>query len=378
MTSKLLPFLAAAAFSPAFAQTAVPASPSVYDQIWSSAIFYKGESTAVLNEIRLVGRQHIDWYQFRNGSQQDSDFVSRRTRLGTKIQFLKDFTLHVEGDFNLEVPHPLFNKYTDAYVKWAPSKALALTVGKQSVRYTLDGGTSSNSLLTIDRSPLAFNLGFSEEYLPGLTLEGETGLWSWRVGVFSAGTADRDFGAFNAGTIGFASLTHNVSAWTGLAKSSLRLDAMTQSNDAQNATGTPKAFSRNHAEGLSLISQNTQGPWSFDAEIGLTAGQGSQADLKGLQLMPSYTFSPEWQAVVRYTRVTSANNNGVSFARYESLLTAGKGDRLEEIYFGLNRYFYGHKLKFQLGVQHSKMVDRAADGGAYAGWGVTTGLRVSW
>ena len=376
MRPSLLPLLAAAACSPVFAQTAAPAAPSTLDKIWSAATVYKGEGA--LNEVRIVGRQHIDWYQFRNGSQQDSDFVSRRTRLGTKVQFLKDFTLHIDTDLSLEVPHPLFNKYTDAYVKWAPGKAFALTVGKQSVRYTLDGGTSSNSLLTIDRSPLAYNLGFSEEYLPGVQIEGESGLWSWKLGAFSAGTADRDFGAFNAGTIGFASVSRDISGLTGLQKSSLRADAIMQSDDAQNATGTPKAFSRNHADGFSLISQNTQGPWGFDAEVGLTSGQGSQSDLKGIQLMPSYAFDKDWQAVVRYTRVTSANNNGVSFARYESMLTSGKGDRLEEIYFGLNRYFYGHKLKFQLGVQHSKMIDSANDGGAYAGWGVTTGLRVSW
>jgi phosphate-selective porin OprO/OprP len=361
MRISLLPLLAAAAVSPGFAQSAAPAAPSTLDKLWSAATVYKGDAAAAINEVRIVGRQHIDWYQFRNGSTQDSDFVSRRTRLGTKIQFLKDF-----------------NKYTDAYVKWAPSKAFALTVGKQSVRYTLDGGTSSNSLLTIDRSPLAYNLGFSEEYLPGVQAEGEAGLWSWKLGAFSSGKADRDFGAFNAGTIGFASLSRDVSAVTGLQKSSLRADYFTQSDDAQNTTGTPKAFSRNHAQGLSLISQNTQGAWGFDAELGLTEGQGSQSDYKGIQLMPSYSFDKDWQAVVRYTRVTSANNNGVSFARYESMLTSGKGDRLEEIYFGLNRYFYGHKLKFQLGVQHSRMIDSANDGGAYSGWGVTTGLRVSW
>jgi len=375
-----LPVLAllAAAAVPAFAQSAAPAAPSTYDKLWAIPTVYKGGADVVLNEVRIVGREHIDWYQFRNGSQQDSDFVNRRTRLGTKVQFLRDFTLHVEGDFNLEVPHPLFVKYTDAYVKWAPGKAFALTVGKQSVRFTLDGATSSNSLLTIDRSPLAYNLGFSEEYLPGVQVEGDAGLWSWKLAAFSSGTADRDFGAFNAGTIGFASLGRDVSALTGLQKSVVRLDYFTQSNDAQNATGTPKAFSRNHAQGLSLVSQNYQGPWGLDAEVAFTEGQGSQSDYKGVQVSPSYSFDKDWQAVVRYTRVTSAVNNGVGFARYESMLTSGKGDRLEEVYFGLNRYFYGHKLKFQVGVQHSKMIDSANDGGAYAGWDVTTGLPVSW
>ena len=394
MRPTYLAFLTAAAVAPAFGQTAAPAvaTPSTYDQIWSAAVLYKGAATDVVNEVRLTGRQHIDWYQFRNGSEQDSDFVSRRTRLGLKAQVLKDFTVHVEADLNLEVPHPLFNKYTDAYVKWAPSKELAFIVGKQSIRYTLDGGTSSNSLVTIDRSPLAANLGFSEEYLPGVTAEGESGLWSWRAGFFSSGAADRDFGAFNGGLISFASVSRDITAISGFAKSSLRLDYFHQTNDAQNVIGTPKAFSRNFKQGFSLISQNTQGAWTFDGEIGLTDGQATPIifapraapstpilpHLKALQLQSTYSFNKDWQAVARYTRVTSTNNNGVNFARYESLLNFGKGDRLEEYYFGLNRYFYGHKLKFQLGAQHSKMVDSANDGGAYAGWGFTTGLRVSW
>ena len=377
MRTFLFPLLLAAS-SPAFAQSAAQPAPSAYDKLWSAAVLYKGSADSAINEVRLTGRQHIDWYQFRNGSVQDSDFVSRRTRLGTKVQFLKDFTLHVEADLNVEQPHPLFVKYTDAYLKWSADKSLAIAVGKQSLRYTLDGGTSSNSLLTIDRSPLAYNLGFSEEYLPGVTAEGEAGLWSWKLGVFSAGVADRDFGAFNAGTIAFASLSRDVAALTGLKKSLVRVDAFTQGYDADNATGTPKAFSRNHADGVSLITQLSQGPWGLDAEFGLTSGQGSQSDLKGVQIMPSYSFDQDWQAVLRYTRVVSALNNGVSFARYESMLTSGKGDRLEEIYLGLNRYFYGHKLKCQLGVEHTRMLDVAGDGGAYHGWGVVTALRVSW
>lgn len=94
--------------------------------------------------------------------------------------------------------------------------------------------------------------------------------------------------------------------------------------------------------------------------------------------MPSFAFSEEWQAVFRYTYVGSARVNGISFTGYETKLTTGKGDRFDEFYFGLNRYFYGHKLKCQLGVEHTRMLDQPADGGAYHGWGVVTALRVSW
>jgi phosphate-selective porin OprO/OprP len=44
----------------------------------------------------------------------------------------------------------------------------------------------------------------------------------------------------------------------------------------------------------------------------------------------------------------------------------------------VNKYFYGHKLKWQTGVQYTTMDDNADDGGDYDGWGVTTGIRISW
>jgi phosphate-selective porin OprO/OprP len=95
-------------------------------------------------------------------------------------------------------------------------------------------------------------------------------------------------------------------------------------------------------------------------------------------LMPYYNITPKLQAVARYTFIKSSDPNGVRFARYEDHVVSGKGDEYNEIYLGLNYYFYGHKLKLQTGVQYADMRDRANDGGGYSGWAWTTGLRISW
>lgn len=55
-----------------------------------------------------------------------------------------------------------------------------------------------------------------------------------------------------------------------------------------------------------------------------------------------------------------------------------RGDEYNEVYLGLNYYFYGHKLKLQTGWNYSWMCDSAKNGGKFDGWGWTTGLRVSW
>jgi phosphate-selective porin OprO/OprP len=94
--------------------------------------------------------------------------------------------------------------------------------------------------------------------------------------------------------------------------------------------------------------------------------------------MPYYSFNDKLQAVFRYTFITSEDDNGVRFARYESEAVGNAGDQYQEAYIGLNWFIHGHKLKLQTGLQYVSMRDEADDGGAFDGLAWTTGLRVSW
>ncbi len=95
-------------------------------------------------------------------------------------------------------------------------------------------------------------------------------------------------------------------------------------------------------------------------------------------VMPFYRPGSSLELVGRYTLVDSDEDNGVRFARYESTIVDGRSDRYDEIYLGLNYYWYGHKLKLQNGAQDAEMRDSADDGGAYTGWAWTTAFRLSW
>ena len=44
----------------------------------------------------------------------------------------------------------------------------------------------------------------------------------------------------------------------------------------------------------------------------------------------------------------------VDVTRYERDL-AGRGDEMSEYFFGINYFFYGHKLKWQNAIQYSEM-----------------------
>ena len=94
--------------------------------------------------------------------------------------------------------------------------------------------------------------------------------------------------------------------------------------------------------------------------------------------MPFYNVSPHWQLVLRYTWLRSDEDGGVRFGRYERELVDVRGDRYREVFAGLNWYLYGHKLKWQTGLQKTRMDDATDSGGDYDGWGFTTGLRLSW
>ena len=79
-----------------------------------------------------------------------------------------------------------------------------MTVGKQSVPFTQEGATSSRELLTIDRSNLANNIWFSQEYMPGVSVSGRDAPWIYRVGPYSSGAMNREFGRFNGGVFTLA------------------------------------------------------------------------------------------------------------------------------------------------------------------------------
>ncbi len=365
---------------PGLAQVAAPAATandtSAFDKIWGYTTLYKNKDNSVLQEFSITGRQQNEFYYFDADQGTENDWVNRRTRLGFKARMFQEFTLHVETDLNLEQPKPLYNKLTDAYLKWSPSKSFNVSVGKISAKFTLDGSTSSTALITMDRSQIANNFWFTEEYIPGVNLTGEIDQWIYNAGLYSSGESDKEFGEFNAGCFGVFGLGYNFAKELSADKAILKADLMLQEEDPRNT------FTRSNEMVGSLNFTYEAGRFGFGSDLVTSKGYGAQSDMWGLQLMPSYYLNEAktFQGVFRYTYIDSANNNGIRFARYENSIVGSKarGDEYQEFYAGVNYYLYGHKLKFQTGVQYASMEDRPGDGGKYSGWGVTTGIRVSW
>jgi phosphate-selective porin OprO and OprP len=342
------------------------------ESLWEYPVLYKNKDSNFLNEFRLVGRFQVDQYMIDSDLGHDQDWTIRRFRLGAKAVLFKKLTAHAEVDLDLQNDNPAYRRLTDAYLAWEFSDAATIKVGKQGMPFTLDGATSSTRLITIDRNNLSNNLWFPTEYLPGVSLSGKLGQWVYHTGVYSGGSESPEFGNFDAGWCFLASVGYDFGKQFGVKQALLRADYVYNQRDPDSQ------FTRSLENVGALVFILDTGRWGLGADVAGGSGYGRQGDVFGFNVMPWYNITDNLQVVARYTYLNSDDANAIRFSRYENAVTSGRGDEYNEIYGGLNYYICGHKLKLQTGVAYTTMKDQAADGGSYAGWSWTTGLRISW
>ena len=349
----------------------IEAQESGYDRVWDYANLYQSESH-VLRSLALSGRLQADAV-YHDADEGDFDDVNwRRFRFGFKAKFASDWMAQLEGDFDLnESSGDWYNRLTDAYIGWQPDDARDLRLLKHSAGFTLDGATSSKKLLTLQRNNLTNNLWFTAEYFTGISLKGDLeNHWNYRVGIFSSDGND-ELSEFDAGYFTLTSIGYDWGEALGLDKAMVRADYVYNQRDEN-------ANTRDLSNVFTIASKWEQGDWGLWTDIGLGRGYYDQPDLSGLTVMPFYNYTEMVQFLFRYTWMDSDDINGLRLGRYENAIVEGRGDRYDEAYLGLNIFFYGHKLKWQTGLQYAEMEDNAEDGGTYRGWGIGTALRVYW
>ncbi len=391
-----------------FAQTSESAKTETafYDSVWNSLTLYKNQDSFLLNEFRIVGRAHFDEYGEDSNLGWDQDWIVRRLRIGGVATFVQNLTLHVEVDLNpqnpggaLYVPSPAYQRLTFASLAWKFSDALTVTVGKHPAQFTLDGGTTSNDLLTIDRNNLSNNLWFTAAFFSGVSLSGKIGAFQYHTGLFSGGSyfeaqspfedSSKEFGNFNGSNFWLASAGYDFAGRLGVRKALLRADFVYNPPDSQDNTKNFNAVG-------SLNFQFDAGRWGFSTDTAIGSGSLGQSDVWGAVVMPWFNITKKLQLAGRYTYISSAEPDGIAFSRYANVqavndnangtvktnsfrkVSTQRGDEYNEVYLGVNYYLYGNQLKLQTGWNYSWMKDSARNGGDYNGWGWTTGLRVSW
>ena len=345
---------------------------STYENIWKFAQWYENEGNPLVQKVLFSGRFQHEFALIEADQGEHHEWNLRRLRLGPKVTFLRSWLFHSEVELNPQERDPTYMRFTDFYLQWTKSPRVILTFGKQGVPFTVDGSTSSKELLTIDRSNLANNIWFPQEYMPGVSVSGRHTSWVYRAGLYSAGTANREFGEFDGGLFTLGVVGYDFAKRLGVKEAVLSGNYVYQQPDASNT------FTRQLEHVASANLKLEAGRWGARADVSAATGYLGQSDLWSIMVMPFANITDRLQAVGRYTLVESSEPNGVRLATYESRIVPGRGDRYNELYLGANYYFYGHKLKLQSGLQFADMNDRAGDGGAYSGVSWTTGIRVGW
>ena len=358
---------------PPAATSSAADAPSGYDRIWQQfTVLYDNKANSVVQRILFSGRFQHEFAGIDADQGDHDEWNTRRLRVGPRVTLFRDYTLHVEAELNPQEMDPLYMRLTDAYFQWSRSGRLAVTVGKQGIPYTMDGATSSKELLTIDRSNLTNNIWFPQEYLPGLSVSGRVAPWIYRVGMYSPGEANKEFGKFDGGTATLVVVGYDFGRQLGAKEALLTGNYVHQTEDTDNT------FTRQLGDILSINFKVETDRWGMRTDVSTAAGYLTQSDLWGLTAMPYFNVTDKLQVIGRYTFLDSEGPNGVQLATYENRVVRGRGDQYEEIYLGANYFFYGHRLKLQTGLQFADMTDRANDGGEYSGVSWTSGLRIGW
>lgn len=351
---------------------------SGFDKVWSYLTLYDN-SEGNFQKLALSGRAQIDavWLNpdgtGEDGSSLDNfnDTSWRRFRFGFVAEMFDDWKVHLEANFDLnEDPGDWYTNLTDAYIQFSPRKQFGIKVLKQSVGFTLDGATSSKRLLTMERNNLTNNLWFTAEYFNGVLASGTLAPgFSYKASLFSSG-GDPELDWDGASWFTFWQLGYKVND-----DLKVRLDYVYQDEDVNAAT-------RDFEQVLSFVPQWQQGPWGVwgDLSMGKGLADQGQEDVWGFHIKPFYDFNKNIQITVAYTYVDGEGENSVRLNRYDNRVdnVDDRGDRYQDIYAGINVYFYGHKCKWQTGLAWAKMDDSSADGNDYEGVTLSTGLRVYW
>jgi phosphate-selective porin OprO and OprP len=355
--------------APAADPISSPATTSL-DDIWSLATLHKDPSSPFFQEIKLRGRYHGQAHWLDSSVGDSQDWEDRRSRLGLDVRFLDSFLIRADAQSS-DGFDPLYKGIVDLYLKWSPADSFSLTVGKQQPLFArYDWLLPSTLMATFERSHI-FNQ-FRIDRLPGLTIDGKRDHWIYRVGIYS-NQVDNEFGSFDGGALISAGIGYDLSQALPFTTAQFHLDYV-----HSNITESSTLFDRfEHLVSSTLWLADNR--WRLVAE--LFTGTGESPSVGGGYLLHTYDLLQDRLQLV--TRLSYSQGDGPTSLsaqpRYERRATAPSpaptGDQYHALYFGLQIFLHGEKLKLMTGVEHSRL-SGTASGDPTSSWIYMAGIRL--
>lgn len=330
------------------------AEQSLKERFENLGLIYQDKNAKGLQEFWLLGRYHGHYHDTSGVGRSESGLESRRTRFGFQAKMYDRLTVHAQAISGSDF-EPVYNGFTELWIRWEFDPALQLTIGQQKHRFTHDRNVSSRYMSFMERSMFTNMMGL--DYTPAVTLSGKSGKLDYYAGVFS-NLADRDmwesFTELHSGWSALAAVTYDLGQLGG-ADTAAFYGSLLHTEAKSGATNLTRF---DDAASAALIL--TEGPAALVAEV--TAGfGGARGDAIGLNLQPSLFLTDKLELVTRYQLASASETGGLrSQRRYESPAGLPNGEHYQATYLGLNYYLAGHRIKLLTGMEHARMNNRDA------------------
>lgn len=350
----------------------------------------------IIQSVVFEGRYHwnaayVDG-EGTNGQDFSEDYTdSRRFRLGGKIGFLNYFAY--KGVVNL-VDDQRFNggdleydyiDFDESYFTFDALKAfslsnldvLTLNVGRIKWHGGLEARTSSNALLTVERSAISNKL-YQSARPTGVFVNAVKGPINAVLGVYSTdeGTDDagvdsgnvEGWGGWNDGLMYNAELIYTATddlrlGWEFIYNNA---DERLANEDSLLDYRWATTLSAEYAIGNGGV--NVEGFLGDNGGVEMQSNAARRGNFWGFVATPYYWIVPaKLQAVVQYTYAGAEEDQGVRLnSRYvratnyggggnPNIVNGGRGDELHTVYAGLNYLICGDNLKVQAGVEYAHL-----------------------
>lgn len=368
------------------------------------------DSNPWLSEVNFFGRFHYNAAyvdgEGTNGQDWNEGYSeARRLRLGTKISFLDYFTLKAVANFvddqtnnGSAIPSAReldwgYQDFDEATLTFDAKRAfqvdqldkLDLIYGRIKWHGGLEARTSSNELLTVERSAIS-NKVYDSARPTGFAINAVKGRWNALLGIYSS-----DGGQFDPALgegIGNRPNNEFIGGWNDdlmynaevlyTVNDELRLGFEFLYNSANRATNAlpgsddnlipykwATTFSAEYAFAASAginaeLFYGDNG--NIDQRVGPDGSMERQGGFGGVVVTPYYWIIPaKLQAVGQFMYAASEENQGMrANSRYlraanSGATNSGRGDELISVYGGLNWLICGDNLKLQAGVQYEHL-----------------------
>ena len=348
-----------------------PGRGPIADWLWDLPRLVDDPDAPFLQRLRIVGRYHGQYAYVDSNHMNQSGWDNRRFRMGVNAKFLQDFTLQSVWKLDGDAAKGDKDNIDNQWISWRHWEQFGLKVGQQKPLWSQEWSTSSNSILTFERSLLVNQLRPQQSL--GVYASGALGSWAYGAGWFWGALGESD--PSDDGNFAILSVARDFGDWFALLDDARwRVDYL-YNNDSE------QAGSGEYDHGLSTGISGKMGRWRWTTEVLYATGGENADDVFGVILMPSYDIIDDrLQFVLRYQFATSDGDHLQLQNRYETVgvgIGDASGDRYNALYGGLNWYLRGNRLKFMTGVEYAKMRDQDNNGGNYKGWTLFSGVRLS-